>query len=238
MTFKLTYSTMFDPPEEMHARFEAALGEVRAGLGATHAMHVGGRDVAAARTYEKRSPVDRRLVLGRFPLGDAATWTAPWPRRRAPSPAGAPRRPPSGCASSKRVSALLEERVYDDRRRPRPRGRQEPHGGPRRDAGDGRLLLRLRGGVRAERLLRPRPARRPAPRLPLPQPLASSSPTACGRSSRPSTSPSRSPAGPSRRRSSPATRSSSRARPTRRGPAASSPTASATRASRPASSTT
>jgi 1-pyrroline-5-carboxylate dehydrogenase len=70
MTFKLTYSTMFDPPEEMHSRFEAALADVRATLGATHAMHVGGRDVGAARTYEKRSPVDRRLVLGRFPLGE------------------------------------------------------------------------------------------------------------------------------------------------------------------------
>jgi hypothetical protein len=50
VTFKLTYSTMFDPPEEMHSRFERALTEVRSGLGATHAMHVGGRDVAAART--------------------------------------------------------------------------------------------------------------------------------------------------------------------------------------------
>jgi len=42
MTFKLTYSTMFDPPEEMHARFEAALAEVRAGLGTTHPLHVRG----------------------------------------------------------------------------------------------------------------------------------------------------------------------------------------------------
>ena len=28
MTYKLTYSTMFDPPPEMHTRFEAALVEV------------------------------------------------------------------------------------------------------------------------------------------------------------------------------------------------------------------
>jgi acyl-CoA reductase-like NAD-dependent aldehyde dehydrogenase len=69
MSFKLTYSTMFDPPEELHGRFEAALAETRAGLGATHALHVDGTDVAAGETYEKRSPVDRRLVLGRFALG-------------------------------------------------------------------------------------------------------------------------------------------------------------------------
>jgi 1-pyrroline-5-carboxylate dehydrogenase len=112
MTFKLTYSTMFDPPEEMHVRFEAALAEVRAGLGATHDMHLDGRDVPAARTYEKRSPVDRRLVLGRFPLGDeddvaramaaAKTAFAGW---RATPPAERVR-------LVKRVSALLEERVY------------------------------------------------------------------------------------------------------------------------------
>jgi len=29
MTFTLTYSTMFDPPAEMHSRFEAALAELR-----------------------------------------------------------------------------------------------------------------------------------------------------------------------------------------------------------------
>ena len=27
--FKLTYSTMFDPPAELHARFEAALAKIR-----------------------------------------------------------------------------------------------------------------------------------------------------------------------------------------------------------------
>ena len=36
MTFKLTYSTMFNPPEEMHTRFEAAVAATRAALGATH----------------------------------------------------------------------------------------------------------------------------------------------------------------------------------------------------------
>jgi 1-pyrroline-5-carboxylate dehydrogenase len=112
MTFKLTYSTMFDPPEEMHARFETALAEVRAGIGATHPLYVGGRDVAAAQTYEKRSPVDRRLVLGRFPLGDpgdvdraVAAAKGAFAGWRATPPAERVR-------LVKRVSALLEERVY------------------------------------------------------------------------------------------------------------------------------
>jgi hypothetical protein len=34
MTFKLTYSTVFDPPEVMHVRFEAALSDVLTRIGA------------------------------------------------------------------------------------------------------------------------------------------------------------------------------------------------------------
>ena len=31
--FKLTYATMFNPPEELHTRFEDALAKVKAGPG-------------------------------------------------------------------------------------------------------------------------------------------------------------------------------------------------------------
>ena len=36
--FKLTYSTMFDPPAELHRRFEHALGEVKRRLGGERPM--------------------------------------------------------------------------------------------------------------------------------------------------------------------------------------------------------
>jgi len=36
MSFKLTYATMFNPPEDMHARFEAALATVTGSLGGRH----------------------------------------------------------------------------------------------------------------------------------------------------------------------------------------------------------
>ena len=69
MTFKLTYSTMFDPPEEMHTRFEAALAEVRAGLGATHPMFIDGADVAAGKTAENRSPIDQLSAADEIVFG-------------------------------------------------------------------------------------------------------------------------------------------------------------------------
>ena len=64
MTFKLTYSTMFDPPEEMHDRFDAALREVRRSLGGAHQLCINGRDRSTPITFEKRSPIDHREVLG------------------------------------------------------------------------------------------------------------------------------------------------------------------------------
>src|SRR5512145_182018 len=66
MAYKLTYSTMFDPPPEIHARFDAALTEVRAVLGQEHALHIGGKDVRTESYSDKHSPIDRAWHLGSF----------------------------------------------------------------------------------------------------------------------------------------------------------------------------
>jgi 1-pyrroline-5-carboxylate dehydrogenase len=69
--FKLTYSTMFDPPPELHARFEAALADVKTRMGKDQSMIIGGREVRAAETFEDRSPINQDWVLGRFAKGNA-----------------------------------------------------------------------------------------------------------------------------------------------------------------------
>ena len=66
MDYKLTYSTMFNPPAALHERFEAALATVRGELGAVHGHFIGGADRAAEVTFELRTPIDRKVVLGRF----------------------------------------------------------------------------------------------------------------------------------------------------------------------------
>ena len=42
--FKLTYATMFNPPKELHVRFDDALARVRADLGQEYGMLVGGQE--------------------------------------------------------------------------------------------------------------------------------------------------------------------------------------------------
>jgi 1-pyrroline-5-carboxylate dehydrogenase len=67
--FKLTYSTMFHPPEEFHHDYEKALQQVLAKLGKEHAMLINGRDVLSPQKFEDRSPANTGLVLGLFQSG-------------------------------------------------------------------------------------------------------------------------------------------------------------------------
>jgi 1-pyrroline-5-carboxylate dehydrogenase len=68
MNFKLTYATMFNPPAEMHTRFDAALAELNRSLGATHPLYINGEDRVTAKHDTRRSPIDQRRILGHFSL--------------------------------------------------------------------------------------------------------------------------------------------------------------------------
>jgi 1-pyrroline-5-carboxylate dehydrogenase len=68
--FKLTYATMFNPPEELHTRFDAALGKVKASLGEEYGMIIGNKDVFADEKYERRSPVNTDWALAVMQKGN------------------------------------------------------------------------------------------------------------------------------------------------------------------------
>jgi 1-pyrroline-5-carboxylate dehydrogenase len=67
--FKLTYATMFNPPEELHTRFEEALNKVKANLGKEHGMIISGKEQFAQEKFEDRSPTNTDVVLGLFQKG-------------------------------------------------------------------------------------------------------------------------------------------------------------------------
>jgi 1-pyrroline-5-carboxylate dehydrogenase len=68
-SFKLTYATMFNPPEELHTRFDESLVKVKAGLGKEHGMLIGGKDRFTVDKFEDRSPTNTDVVLGIFQKG-------------------------------------------------------------------------------------------------------------------------------------------------------------------------
>ncbi len=67
--FKLTYGTMFNPPEELHTQFDETLAQIKAQLGQEHAMIIAGEERKSAEKLENRSPANTDLVLGIFQKG-------------------------------------------------------------------------------------------------------------------------------------------------------------------------
>ena len=67
---KITYATMSaERMEDLQREFDQAAAAVQKGFGATHPMFINGRPVTAADQFEDRSPIDTRVVLGRFQRG-------------------------------------------------------------------------------------------------------------------------------------------------------------------------
>jgi 1-pyrroline-5-carboxylate dehydrogenase len=111
--FRLTYSTMFNPPEALHVAFEQSLARVRQQLGRDHLLHVDGRDIETRERYTKTSPIDTRWLLGTVPMADAGDVDAAVTAASRAYPQW--RRTPwrQRIALAHRVAALIEERVYD-----------------------------------------------------------------------------------------------------------------------------
>jgi len=70
--FKLTYATMFNPPEALHTGFDKAVAQVKQEFGREHAMFIDGRDVFADDKWEDHSPVNTSWVLARMQKGNAS----------------------------------------------------------------------------------------------------------------------------------------------------------------------
>ena len=113
MAFRLTYATMYNPPEAMHEGFEAALARVEAGLGGKHALFIDGADRDAAQYADRRSPIDRDLRLGEFALADADDADSAMRAAHAAFPAWRAMPAAERIALVRRAAAIMEERVYD-----------------------------------------------------------------------------------------------------------------------------
>ena len=68
--FKLTYATMFNPPEELHTRYDEALKMTKAKLGAEYGMIIDGKDVFADEKFEDTTPINTEIVLAVMQKGN------------------------------------------------------------------------------------------------------------------------------------------------------------------------
>ena len=67
-TQRITYATMSADPN-LHVEFDAAIARVKETLGRTYPLVIGGEEVTAADQFDDRSPIDTRILLGRFQQG-------------------------------------------------------------------------------------------------------------------------------------------------------------------------
>ena len=157
MSFRLTYSTMFNPPEEMHERFDAALQAVRSRLSARHACTSTARTCLPGATHACRSTASSCSATSRSATPthvDAAMRAA-----QAAFPAWRATPPASACDPAPRRRAD-RGRVYEIAPRWRSRSARTAW---RRSAK--RRRRRTSSALRAtsrQQRLRPRLARRPA----------------------------------------------------------------------------
>ena len=70
--FRLTYATMFNPPEKMHTDFDKAVAKFRAEMGKDVPMLINGEDRFIEAKFEDRSPINTEWLLGTFQKGGVA----------------------------------------------------------------------------------------------------------------------------------------------------------------------
>ncbi|MBX7212455.1 MAG: aldehyde dehydrogenase family protein [Thermoflexales bacterium] len=110
--FKLTYATMFNPPEAMHERFERALADTRATLGREYGQWINGQERLSAQKFEKRSPINTDWVLGVFQRGTAQDADDALAAARAALPAWRATPWQERIVLARKIADLIDERAY------------------------------------------------------------------------------------------------------------------------------
>ena len=64
---KITYATMTgDRMEDLHRELDAAIEKVKSTFGRSYPLIVGGKEARASSEFDDRSPIDTRILLGKF----------------------------------------------------------------------------------------------------------------------------------------------------------------------------
>ena len=111
--FKLTYSTMFNPPEELHTGFDKAVETLKKNLGKEYGMFINGKEVKADEKIEDRSPVNTEWILAKLQKGNA---------KHANDAVAAARKAANGWSHTpwqkrvdllRKAASLIETRIFD-----------------------------------------------------------------------------------------------------------------------------
>ena len=112
-SFKLTYATMFNPPESMHTNFDKAVAKVRAGLGKDIPMLINGKDRFLDAKFDDRSPINTDWLLGTFQKGGAVEGREALSAARAAVPVWGNMKWKDRVRIMRKAAARIEKRLYE-----------------------------------------------------------------------------------------------------------------------------
>ncbi len=111
--FKLTYATMFDPPEELHTRFDTAIATLKKNLGKEYGMFINGKEVFAVEKFTDFSPIDTKMSLALMQKGNASHAQAAIDAARKAFPAWSRTPWQERIKLLRRAADLIDERIFE-----------------------------------------------------------------------------------------------------------------------------
>lgn len=111
--FKLTYATMFNPPEELHVRFEDSITRLKQNLGKEYGMIINGEERFADQKFEDTSPINTKMVLGVFQKGTEKDANDALSAARNAFPAWSKTPWQERVALLEKAADLIDERIFD-----------------------------------------------------------------------------------------------------------------------------
>src|SRR5688572_8632121 len=111
--FKLTYGTMFNPPEELHTGFDKAVTRLKSNLGKEYGMLIDGKDVFADEKFEDHSPVNTEWMLAVMQKGNAEHANAAISAARKAFPGWSHTPWQERVRLVRKASALIEKRIFE-----------------------------------------------------------------------------------------------------------------------------
>jgi 1-pyrroline-5-carboxylate dehydrogenase len=112
-SFKLTYATMFNPPEELHTHFEEALTRVKSNLGKEYGMLIGGKEKFAVEKLEDLSPTNTDVKLGVFQKGTVQDASEALASARKAFPAWSRMKWQDRVALLRKAADIIDARIFE-----------------------------------------------------------------------------------------------------------------------------
>ncbi|MCZ2126730.1 MAG: aldehyde dehydrogenase family protein [Anaerolineales bacterium] len=111
--FKLTYATMFNPPEALHLGFDKAVAQLKNTMGKEYGMFINGKEVYADEKFTDYSPINTEWALAVMQKGNAQHAQMAIDAARAAFPAWSHTPWKTRVRLLRKAAALIEKRIFD-----------------------------------------------------------------------------------------------------------------------------